>query len=218
MHPNIFAVPEYHILENFSLLLSYDKNWLRVENFERNTQKTYDFSGEIEGVMISSDQANLLAYTSDGELANICSKTLVKTHSVKTKNNIHHAFYLDQARNILCVYEGSGIEVFSPDLSEVIFKAHHDSNYLSPETLISGEYVLCQEDSSTLEIWDIGSSTSFFRMSFDDAEISNLEITQNMRFLSVTFEGGEYKIFDIPSGQCILTKSSSAKVLLFPKS
>jgi len=120
--------------------------------------------------------------------------------------------------DILCVYEKAGLEVFSSDFSEVIFKTQHNTEHLYPEILLSGQYLLCQEDSSTLEIWNIKSSRSFFRINFDDAEISHFEITQNMEFLSVTFEGGEYKIYEVPSGQCVLTKQSTANVILFPKS
>lgn len=218
MHQNIYADPDYNLLEACSVLISHNKNWLKVENFEKNTDKTHGFNGEIEGVMISSDQASILVYTSDGELATICSKTLNKSHSIKTKNTITCAFHLNLIGNILCVYEEAGVEVFSSDLSKVLFKTQHNTDHLYPEILLSGQYLLCQEDTSTLEIWNIKSSTSFFRMNFDDAEISHFEITQNMKFLSVTFEGGEYKIYKIPSGQCILTKPSSAEVILFPKS
>lgn len=218
MHQNIYAAPDYHLLETYLLVLSHYKNCLRVENLETNTEETYKFSGEIEGVMISSDQANLLVHTSEGELATICSKTMNKTYSIKTKKSIQFALHLNPTGNILCVYEETGIEVFSPNFSEVIFKAPHNSDYLLPEILLSGQYVLCQEDSSTLEIWNIGSATSYFRMSFDDAEISNLEITQNMELLSVTFEGGDYKIYRVPSGKCIFTNSFGAKVISFPKS
>jgi len=48
MYQNIYTDPNYNILEAYSVLISRNKNWLRVENFEKNTNKTHGFNGEID--------------------------------------------------------------------------------------------------------------------------------------------------------------------------
>lgn len=217
MQKIVYTNPSYSLLETHSVLISHYKNWMKVENFRIGTSRTHQFNGEIEGFMISADQASLLIYTSGNELANICSKTLNKTHELTTRSDINYALHLNSAGNILCVYDDS-IEVYTPDLSRVIFKAKHFSDYLLPEIIISGEYIICQEDSSTLEIWHVESSASFLRIQFDNGKISDFEITPNMKFLSVTFENGDYQVYEIPSRRCILSKPSTAEVILFPNS